>query len=65
MTVVKTIELTGAEENILEDALHIINEISSASNKTMVEVFDYILENARVFDLNKWHVDSFINIDAI
>lgn len=66
MTVTKTIELSNTDQGTLQDALLLIDKISRASGKPLVEVFDYFLYNAEFDDnMTSCEIDKWIAIDDI
>lgn len=65
MEVTKCIKLTGAERLSIQRTLELIDRISDASNKSMREVIDYLLDEAELKDDYTYIMTAIMQIDDI
>jgi hypothetical protein len=62
MKAVQTIELSDDERLVLSKALRLIDQISDVVDDTMVNVFDYFIDNSDLTDDGRYSVKALHNI---
>jgi hypothetical protein len=62
MRTVQTIELSDDERLVLSKALRLIDQISDVVDDTMVNVFDYFIDNSDLTDDGYYSVKALHNI---
>ena len=62
MKAVQTIELSDDERLVLSKALRLIDQISDVVDGTMIDVFDYFIDNSDITEDGHYSVKALHNI---
>lgn len=65
MTTIQTIELSENERQVVQDFLKLIDEMSDIAKCSMSDVFDYLVNEAEMYERGNYKIKSLHNIGEI